>query len=144
MHLVLSVLCDFKGKNELDVLLYITKRLKELTQDNEYILRKYMIMLETLSQNRDLQNKLKEAEEMLRDIEIEKLPSYQIGNERGFRLGEEKGIKIGKESGIKIGEKKGIAVGIELMAKNMLNKNIDIKTIKEITGLSKKDIEKLK
>ncbi len=38
-----------------------------------------MLILETLSTNRDLKEKIKEAEEMLRDIKYEDLPSYEIG-----------------------------------------------------------------
>ena len=92
--LVLSVLCDFKGKDELDILLYITKRLEELTRD-EHTLGKYMLILETLSTNRDLQRKLKEAETMLREIKYEQLPSYEIGLEKGIERGIERGIKQG-------------------------------------------------
>jgi hypothetical protein len=44
-------------------------------------------MLETLSQNRDLKNTLKEVENMLRNIELEKLPSYEIGLEKGVEKG---------------------------------------------------------
>lgn len=66
--LVLSILCDFKGKDELEILLHITKRLSELTVDDEHKLGKYMLMLETLSDNRNLKAKLKEAEQMLREI----------------------------------------------------------------------------
>ncbi len=85
--LVLSILCDFKDRDELDILLYITKRLEELTRDDEHKLGKYMLILETLSTNRDLKDKLKEAEEMLRDIRYEDLPSYEIGMERGISQG---------------------------------------------------------
>ncbi len=98
--LVLSILCDFKGKDELEILLHITKRLAELTQDDEHKLGKYMLMLETLSDNRDLKTKLKEAEEMLRDIRYENLPSYEIGMERGMERGISQGISRGISQGI--------------------------------------------
>ncbi len=93
--LVLSILCDFKGRDELDILLYITKRLEELTRDDEHKLGKYMLILETLSTNRDLKDKLKEAEEMLRDIGYEDLPSYEIGMERGMERGIQRGLSQG-------------------------------------------------
>lgn len=93
--LVLSILCDFKGKDELEVLLYITKRLNELTKNDEHQLGKYMLILETLSTNRDLKDKLKEAQEMLRDIKYEDLPSYEIGMERGISQGFSQGISEG-------------------------------------------------
>ena len=125
--LVLSILCDFKGRDELELLLYITKRLEELVDDSSE-LGKYMLMLETLSENRDLKEKLKEAEEMLREIKFEDLPSYEIGFERGV----ERGIERGIESSLK------------MVAKQMLNMNIDIQKIKEITKLSIEEIKKLK
>jgi len=81
--LVLAILCDFKERSELDVLSYILKRLEELTKDDSHRHGKYMLILETLSSNRNLQKSLKEAEEMLRDIKLEELPSYQIAMERG-------------------------------------------------------------
>ncbi len=94
--LVLSISCDFKGRDELELLLYITKRLEELVYDSSE-LGKYMLMLETLSENRDLKEKLKEAEEMLREIKFEDLPSYEIGFERGIEKGFKKGIEKGFE-----------------------------------------------
>lgn len=89
--LVLSILCDFKDRDELDVLTYILKRLQELTKDDEHRIGKYMLILETLSGNRDLQDTLKKAEDMLRDVRMEELPSYRLGEERG----EAKGISQG-------------------------------------------------
>ena len=85
------------------MLIYITKRLEELTQNSEYKLGKYMLILETLSTNRDLKEKLKEAEEMLRDIKYEDLPSYEIGMERGFNNGFNNGISEGLSQGISQG-----------------------------------------
>jgi len=90
--LVLSILCDFKGRDELEVLLHITKRLTELTKDDEYRLSKYMLMLETLSENRDLKEQLEKAEEMLRDIKMEDLPSYSLGYKSGISQGITQGI----------------------------------------------------
>ncbi len=90
--LVLAILCDFKGKDELDILTYILTRLEELTKDNAHKLGKYMLILDTLSTNRDLQNKLKEAEDMLRTVKIEELPSYQLVLEKGVERGLSEGI----------------------------------------------------
>ncbi len=102
--LVLSILCDFKDKKDLDVLVYITQRLQELTKDDEHSLSKYMLILETLSQNRNLKDKLKKAEDMLRKINFEQLPSYEIGMERGIERGMERGIERGMEKGIERGK----------------------------------------
>jgi len=43
-----------------------------------------MLMLETLSENRDLKEKLEKAEEMLRDIKMEDLPSYSLGYKKAI------------------------------------------------------------
>lgn len=125
--LVLSILCDFKGRDELSVLIYITKRLEELTKDNEHRLGKYMLILETLSTNRNLKDKLKEAEEMLRDIRYEDLPSYEIGMERGM----ERGILQGVSQGIittAITMIKEFNLSVEQVAKKL---NISIEELKK-------------
>lgn len=94
--LVLAILCDFKNKNEKDVITYIITRLRELTSDNTHQLGKYMLALEELSTNRNLQNTLEEVERMLRDMKIEELPGYKIALERG----EERGLSQGLSQGI--------------------------------------------
>lgn len=117
--LVLSILCDFKGKKELDVLLYLVKRLQTLTQNDEHRLSKYLLMLETLSDNRDLKQQLKEAQTMLREINYERLPSYEIGMERGMQQ------------------------GVSKIAKNLLDL-LDDKTIATKTGLSLEAVKSLR
>jgi len=69
------------------MLIFLSKRLIELVKDDEHRLKKYMLILETLSGNRDLKEKLKKAEEMLRDTRYEDLPSYELGMERGVSQG---------------------------------------------------------
>ena len=98
--LVLSILCDFKERDELEIITYIIKRLEKLTQKDEHKLGKYMLILETLSTNRDLKEKIKEAEDMLRDIKYEDLPSYEIGLERGYNNGISQGLSQGISQGI--------------------------------------------
>ena len=74
--LVLSILCDFKDKNENDIIGYIITRLEELTKNSGYQRSKYMTILETLSTNRNLKDRVKEIEEMLRAVKLEEMPSY--------------------------------------------------------------------
>ena len=125
--LVLSILCDFKGKNKLDVVTYLVTRLQALTQDDGNRLNKYLLMLETLSDNRDLKQELKKAQTMLRQINYENLPSYEIGMERGM----ERGIQQGMERGVQ----QGVQQGVSQIAKNLLDL-LDDKTIAIKTGLS--------
>ena len=63
----------------------------------------------------------------------------RIGIRQGIKKGKLEGIREGIEKGIKEGEKNKTI----LLAKSMKAENIDIKTIKKITGLSLKEIEKL-
>ena len=93
--LVLAILCDFKDRDEKDVITYIITRLRELTADNNHQLGKYMLALEELSTNRNLQNTLEEVERMLRDMKIEELPGYKIALERGEERGLSRGITQG-------------------------------------------------
>jgi len=72
---------------------YIIKRLREITKDDEHKFSQYMLILEILSTNRNLKDKLKEVEDMLRDIRYEDLPSYEIGMQRGIERGKLEGEK---------------------------------------------------
>ena len=97
--LVVSILCDFKGKDEREIIKYIITRLRELIGDDEYELQKYMVILDTLSTNRELEDIVKEVQDMLRNTRLEDLPTYQLMMERGVAKGIEKGIEKGKLEG---------------------------------------------
>ncbi len=62
-------------------------------------------------------------------------------------IGEEAGLLKGEAIGLKKGRKEGLQKGREKerfdIAKTMLAKGMDCKTIAEITGLSEKEITKL-
>ncbi|WP_165741581.1 hypothetical protein [Candidatus Thiosymbion oneisti] len=86
--LVLAVLCDFGDRRPQEVVTYIVRRLQELLGTDERRFRDYMTMLEVLSENRDLWAQVEEAEHMLTEIDIERLPSFTIGFKRGEARGE--------------------------------------------------------
>ncbi len=73
---------------------------------------------------------------------------YEQGMLKGKEEGIKEGIKEGKKQGIKEGKKQGIKEGSKEkeyeLIKKMLDVNIDIKLIQEITGLSSIEIEKLR
>ena len=137
--LVLSILCDFKGKDELEVLKYIVTRLTQLSKDDTHKFGKYMLMLETLSDNRDLKEKLKEVDKMLRKINYENLPSYELGIEQGIADGLAKGFSQGISQGISQGVLQGQLETASMMIKEFnipVDKiaqklNISVDTIKE-------------
>ncbi|MGB5737387.1 MAG: hypothetical protein WBM40_23415 [Thiohalocapsa sp.] len=109
--LVLAILCDFRGRDAAVVVREILLGLRRLTGESPKRFREYLTMLEVLSTNRDLQDCIAEQEKML-EIEIEKLPSYGIGLERGMMQGIEQGIERGIEQGIERGIEQGIERGI--------------------------------
>jgi len=62
--------------------------------------------------------------------------------------GEQRGIELGMEKGIEKGMEKGMEKGIEktrlAIARTMVTKGYDIKSIQEITELAKEMIDSLK
>ena len=105
--LVLAILCDFKGRDPQKVVDYIYKRLQELLGDNTRRLRECIAMLHVLSVNRDLKKEIKEAEKMLTQIDMTRIPSYQLGMEKGLEKGMEKGLEKGMEKGLEKGMERG-------------------------------------
>lgn len=75
---VLAILCDFKSQDKHLIVRQILNRIQQLTQNNESQYRDCLLMLEVLSENRDLTHILKEEEEMLSAIKLEDLASYEI------------------------------------------------------------------
>jgi predicted transposase/invertase (TIGR01784 family) len=124
--LVLAILCDFKDKNPQDIVNFIIKRLHDKTETNEKEFQKYMIMLEELSTNRNLLEFIKKGEDMLTQINYEKLPSFYLGLEKGIERGIEQGKLEGK---------------LEI-AKKLID-ILDIETIANKTGLTINEIKKL-
>lgn len=91
--LILAILCDFKGRPEREVIHYILQRLRELTAANETRYREYLGMLEILSTNRDLDQIILEEEHMLSQVELTRLPSYNVGMQQGMQQGIQHGMQ---------------------------------------------------
>ncbi|MBT8419885.1 MAG: hypothetical protein KJO08_03390, partial [Gammaproteobacteria bacterium] len=79
--LVLAILCNFDDRDPQAVVNHIYTRLKSLLGDNSKRFREYVEMLHVLSVNRDLGAQIREAEKMLTQIDITRLPHYQLGME---------------------------------------------------------------
>ena len=69
--------------------------------------------------------------------------AIEVALETGEEIGKEKGLKEGEEIGVKKGKEEGLKEGKEEMACAMKQKGISLQTIKEVSGLSIKEIEKL-
>lgn len=64
--------------------------------------------------------------------------------DEGYELGEEKGMKAGQKIGQKIGKELGKKEEKENLAVKMIQKNMKLEDISEITGLSIDYLKKLK
>ena len=116
---VLAILCDFQKQDKRQIIRAILNRVQQLTYNNEAQYRDCILMLEILSENRDLSALIKEEESMLSAIKLEDLPSYEIGVEKGI-------------------EKNQIETVV-----NAHNAGLAVNKISQITGLSEKEINKI-
>ena len=91
---VLAVLCDFKDQLPSDIVHEILARLIDRLGEEPPRFREYVSILEILATNRELNLNIEEELEML-TIDLEKLPSYRIGERRGMEKGLEKGLEKG-------------------------------------------------
>jgi predicted transposase/invertase (TIGR01784 family) len=110
--LVLAILCDFKDQPTRFIVREILHRLDHLCEENLGQFRDYFTMLEILSHNRNLQQIVKEEQEMLSTIKLSELPSYEIGLERGLQDGLQQGFQQGIQQGLKNGLSQGMQQGI--------------------------------
>ena len=78
-----------------------------------------------------------------RSIELDLKRAKEEGINEGIEQGIEKGIEQGIEKGIEQGIEQGEKMKAISMAKNMKARNMDVKLISELTGLSLEEIEKL-
>lgn len=124
--LVLAILGDFKDSEAKTVVHEVLSRLIAITQGDSKALREYVSMLEILAGNRDINVDIQQELEML-EIEIERLPSFLMGEAKG----EEKGEKKGEH-------KKAVAVARQLLAMNF-----SLAEISRITELEISELEAL-
>jgi predicted transposase/invertase (TIGR01784 family) len=93
--IVLAILADFKHHSSREAVHEIIMRLHQKLNLQPQRLREYLYMLEVLSENRNLKTYIKEAENMITQVNIETLPSYELGMEKGMQKGVEKGMEQG-------------------------------------------------
>ena len=113
---------------------------------------KYFLMLDLEPKDLDVVCKGDKMMEKYKE-KIEKLnedPEFieVVSKEKDAEMVHNTLIKEGYEQGIEVGMSQGLERGSinekYEIAKNMLNKGMDISTISECTGLSKEEIEELK
>jgi len=91
--IVLAILGDFKGHTKRRAVNTIVQRLHQKLCSKPKLFREYLSMMEILSDNRDLKPFIKEAETMITQFDIEKLPSFELGMEKGVKKGLQEGMK---------------------------------------------------
>ena len=122
-------------------------------EDEEF--EKYKYMLSFFETNVDMIRRIYEGDEVVMDI-INKQEEFSRDNEEWetfrseneleeeYQLGIEYAKEEGKKEGIEEGIELGKLQGIKKVVKSMLDKNMDIKDIVDITGLSEEEILSLK
>ena len=128
--IVLSILCDFEEYDKQVVVNTILKRLKELSDGDEY--KNYLKMINVLSTNRNLEDEVEKGVQML-TVDIEKTPFYKIGIEKGMERGIEKGIQRGIE--------KGKQETLRLSVKAFASTGFTTEKIAELLHLTKEEVK---
>ena len=157
---------DLEEKELLEDDTFITKMmLIEKSKSKEEIIEKIEKVIERTKENDEsiltsiiklvLKEKIgdQEVERLINKIEggnkemLAVLDMIERENQRYIDIGREKGIKEGRKEGRKEGKKEGKIEGIKEksieIARKLLNKNTSKEEISEITGLDKKEIDKI-
>lgn len=119
------------------------EELEKLIKDNME-LRKVGEKIVEISNDERLQGWYDEEEHQRRVRNSLVASAIKEGWNEGHAEGKADGLKEGKEEGLKEGIEKGALNKQKEIAINMLNKNMDVKTISDVTCLSENEIEKLK
>lgn len=107
------------------------KEIKEMSEEKEEI----KVALEALEEINADEEKVRIAElreKYILDRNTEIRNAKEVGKQEGIKIGEQKGMDLGKQN-----EKVEIA-------RKMKEKNMDVQTIMELTGLTEEEINKLK
>ncbi len=122
---------------------YTNERMVEMACLNDDMINEARAQLEKIKSDPDLYMEI--VNRQMYDMDQKMIRSRMI--EEGMKKGMEKGMKKGMKKGIEKGMEKGMEKGEKKkqleIAKNMKEKDIDIATIAELTGLTEKEIEKL-
>ena len=103
--------------------------------------------LEGISEDARMQRIAELREKAILDEKEAKYTGYMSGLEEGRKDGKELGLKEGRQEGRKEGRQEGIKEGrkesIEQIVRKMKKAKFSMDTIKEITGLTEEEIEKI-
>ena len=103
-------------------------------------------MLSFFETNVDMIRRIYEGDEVVMDI-INKQEEFSRDNEEWETFRSENELEEEYQLGIEYakeeGKKEGIEEGIKKVVKSMLDKNMDIKNIIDITGLSEEEVKRI-
>ena len=123
----------------------------QIMGENEHI-RKAIDELEQVSGDEKLRRIAELREKAIRDEQAAMAYAKEHGYNDGYEEGNKKGLEEGREEGKKEGIKEGIKRGLEQgkkqnqleIAKKLLQENMKLEKIEEITGLSIEEIKQIK
>ena len=125
------------------LLFIINENMEEINMvDNKYV-KKAEKELEYLSGDEETRRLAELREKAIRDELAAIAQARDEGKSEGFNLGKSEGFSLGISKGKSEGIIEGESQNTIKIAKKMLEKQIDIALIMEITGLTKEEIEKL-
>ena len=141
-----------KSKNTEQIAEILEKITNKIDDDNKELLKRIIeIILEEkigIKKSKELVKKLeKESDSMLAVVDMirkENQMYIDMGRKQGKLEGKREGKREGKKEGKEEGKKEGKIETITEIVKKMLIKKLPEKTIIEITGMSQKEIEKIK
>ena len=108
------------------------------------VIRKATDMLMAMSRDEEERLRYEGREEFLLDQQYGLQAARGEGIEIGEKKGREEGREEGRKEGIEIGERKGIEIEGVTIAHNLINLGMDNDFISKATGLSSKEIQKLR
>lgn len=120
--------------------------MKNLSRGDE-VMEKITKKVESLNANPNIIKELEIEDDYLKlynsDILEAHISGVKEGIEQGIEQGIEKGIEQGKKEGLEQGKKVGVLEASKEIAVNMIKRDIDKKTILEVTGLTIEELNKL-
>lgn len=115
------------------------KEIKEIMEENVMI-KETGEELEEISGDEDLKRIAFLREKWRKDYTTGMNYATEEGEKRGEKIGEERGKRLGRKEGEVLGRK----AEKQRIAKEMLERKIDVDIIEQITNLTKEEIEKIK
>ena len=143
--IIYSIMCDFKGTPQEQVIEEIVSSLKSAVKGTESLKKSFkrlelFALIKSDDDNLLQQLVIQKTKEMPLEIDITKDARYKEGQ----RIGEERGEKRGEIRGKLEGERIGRRRTIEKHVEKLLKHNFTVEQVAEVLGLEKDLVEKIK